>query len=131
MPLSKRAILYSSHHLAEVEATCDVVSIIHHGKLVVDSSFGNLNQESATITVEISPHEAATTLSASHTETLDESWVRCTVDVGKKPMAIACEEIADKVNAAGGRIRLLQPVAQSLESSYLRIIRDSEAELRT
>ena len=28
------AVLYSSHHLAEVETTCDMTAIIHYGKLL-------------------------------------------------------------------------------------------------
>ena len=36
---SEAAVLYSSHHLAEVESTCDVVAIINRGKLVANHSF--------------------------------------------------------------------------------------------
>jgi ABC-2 type transport system ATP-binding protein len=39
-----KTVLFSSHILQEVEAICDRVIIIQHGKLIADSNLGNLRQ---------------------------------------------------------------------------------------
>jgi ABC-2 type transport system ATP-binding protein len=40
-----RTVLFSSHILQEVEAICDRVIIIHQGKIIADSSLGDLRKE--------------------------------------------------------------------------------------
>ena len=41
----KRAVLFSTHILQEVEAICDRVLIINQGKIIADNSLGNLQRE--------------------------------------------------------------------------------------
>ncbi|MBL8769328.1 MAG: ATP-binding cassette domain-containing protein [Planctomycetes bacterium] len=40
-----RTILFSSHILAEVQATCDRVLLIHHGRLIADAPVAELERE--------------------------------------------------------------------------------------
>jgi len=114
------AIIYSSHHLAEVEATCDVISIINQGKLLLDGDFSSLHSGTRSMMVEVSPHEIATQLHGCDILSIDETWARCTVE------KVDGEQIVSEVSSLGGKLRLLQPVVASLESNYLRIIHDSE-----
>lgn len=114
------AIIYSSHNLAEVEATCDVVSIIHNGKLLLDGAFSAMESEDSSIIVEVSPKTIAEQIGGTEIDHIDSDWARCTVG------ALAGEVIVDQVARFGGKIRLLQPVTSSLESNYLRIIHESE-----
>ena len=120
------AVLYSSHHLAEIEETCDVVSIIHQGSLIVDSDFESLQQENAQIEVEVSPHAVVEAIGGVNAVEIDAHWVRCLVDIGTRSVEDVGEGIANTVASEGGRLRLLQPIARSLESSYLQLIRDAE-----
>ena len=115
------AVIYSSHHLAEVEETCDVVSIIHRGKLIHDGDFQTLQSIETSIVVEVSPHKVAEVLSGSNIVQIDDAWVRCTLD------STDGEQVVSQVTEAGGKIRLIHPNTDSIESSYLRIISASEA----
>jgi len=115
------AVIYSSHHLAEVEATCDVVSIIHHGKLIHDGDFQTLQSDDTSIEVEVSPHSIAEHLSGSNIVRIDDVWTRCTVE------STDGEQVVSQVAECGGKIRLIHPASDSIESNYLRIIRASEA----
>lgn len=118
------AILYSSHNLTEVETTCDVVSIINRGKLLFDNEFKNLKRDEAIVVIEVSPISIAEKIGGKGIEKLDETWARC--KVGAKN----AENIATKVFNAGGKIRLLQPESQSLETMYLQIIQDSNSDVQ-
>jgi ABC-2 type transport system ATP-binding protein len=114
------AIIYSSHHLAEVEVTCDVISIIHQGKLLLDGDFTSLRSGAQSMKVEVSPHEIVTQIKGHGFYSIDETWASCTVD------EVDGEQIVSTVSSLGGKIRLLQPSVSSLESNYLRIIHDAE-----
>ena len=114
------AVIYSSHQLAEVEATCDVVSIINHGKLIFDGSFQSLRSNEVALLVEVSPHSIVEQLSGVLIEQIDDAWSRCTLNMTDG------EKIVSQVASLGGKIRLIHPTTESLESNYLRIIRESE-----
>jgi ABC-2 type transport system ATP-binding protein len=114
------AVLYSSHHLAEVEATCDVTAIINHGKLIDNHLFAELmNKDNQTI--EVSSKEVAISIGGEDLKELENGWVRCLVEQN-------AEEIVELVQKNGGSVRLIQPTTQSLEAKYLELILDSEAE---
>ncbi len=121
------AVLYSSHHLSEVEETCDVVSIISNGRVVVDSTFQSLQQDGSRVVVEISPHEIVSEINGKNPSELDKDWIRCEVDITSKTFEVAGEEISQQVASANGKIRLLHPVSDSLESTYLRYIHEAES----
>jgi ABC-2 type transport system ATP-binding protein len=114
------AIIYSSHQLAEVEATCNTVSIINHGKLLFNDDLQSLRSDTASSVVEVSPHSIAEQLCGRDFITLDPNWVRCFVD------STDGEGIAAQVASLNGKLRLLKPEAETLESNYLRIISESE-----
>jgi ABC-2 type transport system ATP-binding protein len=111
------AVLYSSHHLAEVEASCDVIAIINHGRLIANHSFSE-SKNTKTKLVEVSSEEVAEFIEGKNVETLENGWVRCSVENSG-------EIIADLVQQCGGKIRLLQPTTQTLEMEYLELIRES------
>ena len=115
------AIIYSSHNLAEVEATCDAVSIVNHGQLLLDGSFEALRSEDSAVVVEVSPASIAVQIGGNEIQNIDNDWAQCTIE------SLTGEEIAAQVAALGGKIRLLHPLVASLETNYLRIINDSEA----
>ncbi len=116
------AVLYSSHNLVEVEATCDVVSILCQGRIVADGTFESLSTGGTSVSVEVSPHSIATKLSTTSCVSIDEKWVRCVCD------NISGEDIAKIVTEERGLIRLIQPVGESTEMTYLRLIQDSQVQ---
>ena len=116
------AILYSSHNLAEVEATCDVVSIMNRGKCVFDGDFAALRDCEEGYVVEVSPHGVVEQLQGTKVVRIDEEWARCTVHGSDG------ETIATKVTDAEGQLRLLHPTSDSIEANYLRIISASKVQ---
>ena len=114
-----KAILYSSHHLSEVEATCDFVTVLCSGQVIAEGSFDEIARQSLESIAEVSPHNIATSLNAISYEPIDSDWMRITIAENE------CECIANKVIQAGGTIRLLRPQSETLESAYLRLIEKS------
>ena len=121
------AVLYSSHHLSEVEETCDVVSIISNGRVVLDSTFEDLREDGFRVVVEVSPHSMAEKISGTNPVPINGDWIRCELDVSNKSLEVVGEDISQQISNAGGKIRLLHPISNSLESTYLRYIHEAEA----
>ena len=112
------AILYSSHHLAEVEATCSRVMVIHHGSILQTIELQD-SQSSFNYIVEISSEKIARSMNGFEIEPLEGNWIRCMVTC--QP-----EEFVQHVIEQGARIRLLKPVKHSLDKQYLNLIRSNE-----
>jgi ABC-2 type transport system ATP-binding protein len=116
------AVLYSSHSLAEVEATCDVVSILCNGRIVADGTFDSLSVGESAVSVEVSPHSIAEVLPTTSCNVIDENWIRCIC------ADILGEKVAKIVADAGGSIRLIQPMIETAEATYLRLIQESQVQ---
>lgn len=114
---SNAAILYSSHHLDEVEQTCDDVIIINHGRLIDTHSFENAIKTDMQ-TVEVSSLQVAQSLNGENIVHLENGWIRCSVRLER-------ENIVEAVEQFGGNVRLIQPFSLTLESKYLSLIRAS------
>jgi ABC-2 type transport system ATP-binding protein len=117
---SDAAVLYSSHNLAEVEATCDVVSILCQGQIVAEGTFESLRTGGTSISVEVSPHSMSSKIPTSSCVSIDEKWMRCVCE------KLSGEQIAKIISQEGGLIRLIQPVGESTEMTYLRLIQESQ-----
>ncbi len=113
------AILYSSHNLAEVEATCDVVTILSRGKCVVDGTFDELSTAVSALQVEVTPHAVADSITHSDATIIDVDWIRLVVPIDEQ------ESIAKNVAELGGSVRLINPVKPSLEESYVRLVTEA------
>ena len=111
------AVLYSSHHLGEVEQTCDDVIIINHGQLIATHSFKDVGKTNLH-SIEVSSLEVAVSMNGENVTKLEDGWVRCTVNQ-------TGENVVSLVQEFGGSVRLIQPSTQSLESKYLSLIRES------
>jgi len=120
------AVLYSSHNLAEVEATCDVVSILCNGRIVADGTFESLRVGGTSVSVEVSPHSVAKALPTTRCDPLDEKWMRCVCEKENISTNQLGEQIAEIVSVEGGSIRLIQPIGETPEMTYLRLIQESQ-----
>ncbi len=116
---SEAAILYSSHHLSEVESTCTVAVIINNGKLIANHSFDGNSKSNRTL-IEVSSIEIATELGGENISELEHGWVRCLVN-------LAGEEVAMITQQQGGKVRLIQPAINTLEAKYLELIREVDS----
>ena len=113
-------VLYSSHNLYEVEATCDVVTVICDGTCVKDGSFDEITDGGTQFVAEVSPHHVASSMQSLSSEVINTDWMRLIIESKDG------EQIAVEVAQAGGTIRLLQPNKNTLESAYLELIRQAE-----
>lgn len=112
------AVLYSSHHIAEVESSCDAIAIINHGGLISNLRCSD-SKESSSFLVEVSSKDVATQIAGQEFSLLKDGWVSCRVENSG-------EQIVAMVQACDGKIRLLQRVTQTLEMKYLELIRESD-----
>jgi ABC-type multidrug transport system ATPase subunit len=117
---SDAAVLYSSHNLAEVEATCDVVSVLCNGRIVADGTFESLGVGGSSVSIEVSPHTVISAIPTTSSSAIDENWMRCVCE------DIAREKIAKIISDKGGLIRLIQPIGETPEATYLRLIQESQ-----
>ena len=120
------AVLYSSHNLAEVEATCDVVSILCKGRIVADGTFESLSIGGTSVSVEVSPHSVAKALPTTRCDPLDDKWMRCVCEKENLSTNELGEQIAEIVSVDGGSIRLIQPIGETPVMTYLRLIQESQ-----
>ena len=123
---SEAAVLYSSHNLAEVEATCDVVSILCNGRIVADGTFESLRVGGTSVSVEVSPHSVAQALPTTNCYPMDEKWMCCVCEKDNLSTNELGEQIASIVSSEGGSIRLIQPIGETPEMTYLRLIQESQ-----
>ncbi len=109
-----RTVLLSSHILAEVEALCDRVSIIRHGRTVESGTLAELRHLTRTsISAELaSPPSGLAELPGVHDLSVQGTRVRCQVDTDK------LDALLRQLTNAGVRSLVSQP--PTLEELFLR-----------
>jgi ABC-2 type transport system ATP-binding protein len=134
---AERTVLLSSHLLPEVEAVCDSVILILEGRLVAAGPLASLRDgaETATIRLELAPTDPA----AAETALAGLAAVRrlqIARDGEGGPLRIAAvveasqadaaaETLAERLAAAGLRLRRLESRRPSLEELFLQFARRS------
>lgn len=107
-------VLLSSHLLSEVEQLCDRVAILHEGQLVF---CGRWEQGLPRFRIEAEPAaQAAEILRSCGLQERDGAWEAGALDFDP---AVA----VDRLVAAGVRLRVLEPLRETLEDFYMRVVR--------
>jgi ABC-2 type transport system ATP-binding protein len=116
-----RTVLLSSHLLDEVEALCDVVSIIRAGRTVESGSLADLRHLTRTsVSAELTAvPEGIADLPGVHDAVVDGDRLHCQVD------ADALGGLLARLSAAG--VRSLRSEPPTLEELFLRHYADSPA----
>ena len=113
-----KTVLLSSHLLAEVEQVCDRIGIIHHGKLLLEETVGEL-RGTGRLLVRATPlaEAAAIAQRLSSVERVEErdGALRVDIDPGR-----AAELNRELVNA-GIEVSELLSVARTLEEVFLQL----------
>ena len=109
-----RTVLLSSHILAEVEALCDRVSIIRHGRTVKTGTLTELRHLTRTsISAELAgPPDGLASLPGVHDLRVDGAMVRCQVEPAQ------LDEVLRRLASVGVRSLVSQP--PTLEELFLR-----------
>ncbi|MFS0725378.1 ATP-binding cassette domain-containing protein [Paenibacillus sp. 1P07SE] len=112
-------IIYSTHYMEEVEALCDDVAIIDHGRVIAQDSLHGLLDRHATRAVyveaeglELAPEVAG----ASEVAAKGRGWVL----QSEEPVAVM-EQLAARLGGEGRRVRALELLHPSLESVFLKL----------
>ncbi|MGP8078327.1 MAG: ABC transporter ATP-binding protein [Thermoplasmata archaeon] len=120
-----RSILLSSHQLSEVELLADRVAIMHHGRLVRTLSQADLGESSPSI-LRISVLNLDDD-GMAYLSTVGEVRRNGGVVTISKPRHGA-DEINSELVKRGYRVKNLTTDASALESQFLRILEEAEAE---
>jgi len=109
-----RTVLLSSHILAEVEALCDRVGIIRHGRMVETGTLAELRHLTRTsITAElVAPPDGLSTLPGVHDLRIDGNRVHLQVDTAR------LDDVLRRLTSIGLRGLTCQP--PTLEELFLR-----------
>ena len=119
----QRTVLISSHVLAEVAQTVDVVLIINHGKLVTESPLEQLTHRTA------GSVRIRTPAAPGLAEALTRAGVRFSVDEGETILAYGTtsEQVGDIAFAANVPIHELVSEGSSLEEVFLGLTAEKAA----
>ena len=136
---SERAVLVSSHALAEVEALCDRVVILHRGRVLSADTPARLAarlRPASRIDVEAAaPADAlaAALVAVPGVRRVDlvtqaNGHARCRVEL--EPGRDARAELAARVTGSGWGLLALAPVEASLEEAFLALVASQEGSER-
>lgn len=108
-------VLFSSHHLQEVERIADRVGILHEGRLLLEEDLDGLRERSCRVMAEgdLDAQAARALEGCVRAERREGSWVltlRCTPEEGKQRVS----------SRLGARIRDVQPV--TLEDLFVSMV---------
>lgn len=109
-----RTIFLSSHLLSEVEMICDRIGVIHRGKLVRIGRTADLLEDSEHCVITVRGADAAAVPGAS------ASSGQVSVTVPRNQQRRTIETIWQR----GGEVVSVNPVRQSLEEVFLRLVGD-------
>jgi len=132
----ERTVVLSSHILSEVEATCDHVIIIHHGRILAVDTPAGLNQRLRhTSQIHLEVRAPAEALAAALRAVPGVLQVDCapaefsdavTVTVSTSKEHDLRAVLAARIAAAGWALQELRPVTLSLETIFLSLVTQSD-----
>ena len=132
---AERTVLFSSHILPEVEATCDDAVIIARGRVLAKGALADLRRQAAgggRCIVEAklagAPEDLRSIEGVESVEAEGErdGWTRLTVAAGADTADLR-RRIAEAIGARGGAIRELRDEEATLERLYMRVLEGAGA----
>lgn len=120
---SEHTVIYSTHILSEVAASCDRILIINQGKIVAQESLNSMGASKTEIVLQGSGAgalEAVKRVAGVKSAELGEGGRRLLVEAPQTPEVLA--EVSKAVVASGAGLVRMSPVALGLEEYYLGLI---------
>ena len=132
----EHTVLFSSHNLAEVEATCDHLVLIGGGKLIATGSALELRQQGAVgvrFEIEATRFDAAVIgavvgVVAVQTRSLADGWTRIDVEFDATAGSGVATAIGQGIAALGGSVRRFEQVNPPLEQIFARLVETTRDE---
>lgn len=117
-------VVYTSHYMEEVEALCDRIAIVDHGKVIALGTLEGLRGlvgDEDRIRIEVDePAEALEAVRAiagvSHADAGEEA-----IELMAPNASLVLGEVVTAVTSAGGHLRTIQVVEPDLESVFLHL----------
>jgi ABC-2 type transport system ATP-binding protein len=118
-------VLLNSHLLSEIERTCDTVAIIRRGQVVRQGTVDEITVPASSVVVELETVTPALSAAALQVGTIaaEGEAGRLTVTLPGDTDRLVPDLVAALV-AAGGRIRAVTPVRESLEDAFVRVMEE-------
>ncbi len=133
-------VLFSSHNLSEVEATCDHLVLISRGKLVAHGTGAELRRIGAVgVRFEIestrcdpSSLREVVGVTGVQTSSMHDGWIRTLVEVESEPSGESGRgstgalpsALGEALHASGAVVRRLERVTPALEEIFQRLTRE-------
>ncbi len=121
-------VLLNSHLLSEIELTCDTVAIIKRGQIVRQGTVAEITNPVSAVSVEMTDVTPALREAASSFGTVETSAEGNTITILlTREIATVTPDLVAALVSAGGRIRAVIPVRESLEDAFVRVMAESDA----
>lgn len=132
----EHTVLFSSHNLAEVEATCDHLVLIGRGRLIASGSAIDLRQQGAVgfrLEIEATRFDAAAIRAvvgvvAVQTRSLADGWTCIDVEIDGAAGTVLSTAVGQAIHTAGGIVRRFEAVNPPLEQIFERLVGAKRAE---
>jgi ABC-2 type transport system ATP-binding protein len=116
-------VLLNSHLLSEVERTCDEVAIIRQGRVVRQGTVAEITAPSQSVVLELEsvsePIRDAAERYGEIVSTREANWLTVAL-----PNEAAIPDLIAAVVVAGGRLRAVIPLRESLEDAFVRVMEE-------
>lgn len=119
-------VILNSHLLSEVERTCDTIAIVRAGQIVRQGTVAEITVPAKTVLLELEqmpPSEAVLAAITRFGVVGPESTETASFPVRVPDMA-AIPNLVTAIVGAGGRIRAVTPIRESLEDAFVRLMEE-------
>ncbi|MBC8103054.1 MAG: ABC transporter ATP-binding protein [Cytophagales bacterium] len=120
-------VVLNSHLLSEVERTCDAIAIVRTGRIIRQGTVDQITAPTSTVNLELeqgSPPVAVLAAIARFGTAGPQSTETASFPVRITDLA-AVPDLVAAVIAAGGRVRAVIPVRESLEDAFVRVMEET------
>jgi ABC-2 type transport system ATP-binding protein len=118
------SVLLNSHLLSEVERTCDEVAILRAGRIVRQGTVEQIAAPSTSVTIELEALTPALLEAAARLSTFAPPEPNANVFTALIPADAKIPDLVAALVAAGGRIRAVTPIRETLEDIFVRVMEE-------
>lgn len=128
----EHTVLFSSHNLAEVEATCEHLVLLSNGRLVAQGTASDLRRRGAVATRleiectggDVGALGAVPGVIEVQSQSLGDGWTRMlvTVESGDRDLATLTTQVAAVMQRAGASVRRFERITPPLEDVFARLV---------
>lgn len=117
-------VLLNSHLLSEIERTCDTVAIIRRGQIVRQGTVDEITIPASSVLIELETVTPPLTDAARRFGGVAPLESGFSVALSNPDTNAAIPELVAALVGAGGRIRAVTPVRETLEDAFVRVMEE-------